>query len=250
MVEDRAKVKITEESDATISNPRVVVGVPEAGLVGLIACSHMIQQLKLHEIGHAESELLPQVVVVHESEPRSPIRFFGGGHLIVVLSEIPLAPRFSYEFAKELESWAKSKAAEMVVGVTGMPSRKRMESEDEAKPAVFGVSSSKEVASTLRRLGFQLFEEGVIAGMHATLLKQGMALGVPNLTLLVEAYPDFPDPRAAASAIEALNSLLSSEIDTKPLIEESEEIRLRTRDLMKRTQQNMQQTAEAPSAYA
>ncbi len=249
-MEDRARVKIVEDRDATISTPRIVVGVPEAGLVGLIACSHMIQQLKIEEVGHVDSILLPQVVVIHESEPKSPVRIFGGGRLVVVLSEIPLGPRFSYEFAKELENWAKAKGAEMVVGVTGMPSKKRMESEDEAKPNVFGVSSSKEVTNSLKRLGFQLFEEGIIAGTHATLLKQGMALGVQNVTLLVESYPEFPDPWAAVSAIEALNSLLSTKIDTKPLIAESEEIRLRTRDLMKRTQQSMQQTAEASSVYA
>jgi uncharacterized protein len=232
-----------------MSSPNIVIGVPEAGLVGLIAGSYMIQQLKLPEIGHVDSDLSPQVVVVHESEPRYPIRIFGNEHLIIVLSEMPLHARFSYELGVELEKWAKSKGARMVIGVTGAPSKERMESEKEEKPKVFGVSNSKEVTDTLKQLGIQLFEEGIIAGTYATLLREGITQNVPNLTVLVEAYPEFPDPSAAASSIEVLNSLLSTNIDTKPLMQESEEIRLRMRDVMRRTQQSMQPAMEAPSVY-
>lgn len=250
-MERRSRVQIIEVRAAAVSRPRVVVALPDAGLVGLIATSYLVQQLKLKEIGYVDSELFPQVVAVHGSEPKSPIRIFGneGERLVVFLSEIPLASRPSYEFANELENWAKSKGAEIVVGVSGMPSKKRMESEKETKPGVFGVSNDKAVTQTLKGHGVQLFQEGVIAGTHATLLKQGMALNVPNLTLLAESYPEFPDPSAAAAAIEALNGLLSISIDIKPLMEESEEVRLRMRDLMRRTKQTMERT-EAPSVYA
>lgn len=251
-LERRSRVQIVETSATAIASPRFIVGVPEAGLVGLIATSYVVQQLKLPEVGHVDSELLPQVVVIHESEPKSPIRIFGSEseHLIVVLSEIPLAPRFSYEFANELTNWAKSKSAEMIVGVTGIPSKNRMDSEKEVKPSVFGVSNSKTLADEMKRLGVPFFEEGMITGTHATIIKRGMALQLPSLILLVESYAEFPDPEAAASSIEVLRSLLAIKVDTKPLIEESEGIRIRTRDLMRRTQQSMQPTSEAPSVYA
>lgn len=252
-LEHRSRVQIVETDGKKISSPRIIVGVPEAGLVGLIAVSYMIQGLKLQEVGYVDSELLPQVVVVHGSEPRkSPIAIFAGEaeRLMVVLSEIPLAPRVSHEFGNEIEAWAKSKGAEMVVGVTGIPSKSRMEGENEKKPSVFGVSNNKEIAQKLKRFDVQLFEEGMIGGTPATLLSRGMALSVPNLILLVESYAEFPDPAAAVSAIDVLNSMLSIKMDTKPLVEESEGIRLRTRELMRRTQQNMQQAAEAPSVYA
>lgn len=252
-MEPRSKVQVVEAGRETIPNPRIVVGVPEAGLVGLIATSYMVQGLKLQEFGYVDSELLPQMVVIHGSEPkRSPIAIFGSEseRLVVVLSEIPLSPKLSYEFGNELEDWAKSKGAEMVVGVTGVPSKSRMEADRETKPSVFGVSNSKEIVQMLKRSGVQLFEEGMVAGTHATLLRRGVALGVPNLTLLVESFAEFPDPSAAVSAVEALNSLLSLNMDTKPLIEESEGIRLKTRELMRRTQRSMQQTREAPSVYA
>lgn len=252
-MEHRSRVQIVETGGKTISNPRIIVGVPESGLVGLISTSYIVQGLKLQEAGYVDSELLPQVVVIHGSEPKkSPVAIFASEteRLVAILSEIPLAPRVSYEFGNEVEAWAKSKEAEMVVGVTGIPSSRRMEGEGETKPRVFGLSNSKEIVQKLQRAAVQLFEEGMVGGTLATLLRRGMALGVPNLILLAESYAEFPDPTAAVSAIEVLNSVLSIKMDTKPLVEESEGIRLRTRELMRRTQQSMQQTAEAPSVYA
>lgn len=237
------------EESARVSNPRIVVGIPEAGLVGVIAGSYMMQQLKLQEIGYVESELMPEVVVVHNSEPKSPIRIFGGGNLILLVSEIPLDPGFSYDLAEGLEGWAKSKNAELLVGVTGLPSKNRMNFDENQKPILFGVSNSKKLRESLPSFGVQPFQEGVITGMHATLLKKGTLLDVPNLTLLAESYLEFPDPAAAATSVEALGRLLSIQIDTKSLVEESEKIRLKLRGLMRSTQESMAKTTEAPSVY-
>lgn len=244
------KVQIVVEEGTKVSNPRIVIGIPEAGLVGVIAGSYMIQQLKLQEIGHVESELLPEVVVVHNSEPKSPIRIFGGGSLILLVSEIPLDPGFSYELAETLEGWAMSKNAELVVGITGLPSKNRMNFDQNQKPILFGVSNDKKLRESLPSFGVQPFQEGVVTGIHATLLKEGALMNVPNLILLVESYLEFPDPAAAATSVEALGRLLSIQIDTKSLVEESEGIRLKLRGLMRNTQESIAKTAEAPSVYA
>jgi len=84
----------------------------------------------------------------------------------------------------------------------------------------------------------------------ASLLKYCVNFEQPAVVLLAESYLDFPDPGAAASIIKVLNNSVSLGLDVKPLIEESEEIRLRNRELMKRTQQAMQQAAQTiPSVY-
>jgi len=89
-----------------------------------------------------------------------------------------------------------------------------------------------------------------MVGTYAMLLKHCMAHAQSSVTLLAESYIQFPDPGAAAAVIEILNRLLSLEVNTKNLLEESEEIRIRNRELMSKTQQAMQQARESlPGVY-
>jgi len=107
------------EAAARVSRPNVIVGVPEVGLVGTIAASYLVEQLRLPEIANFESELLPPVVVVHDSEPKPPIRIFGKDALAVVVSEIPLVSLLSYGFASQIVAWCKAKQGKMVIGAPG-----------------------------------------------------------------------------------------------------------------------------------
>jgi predicted ATP-grasp superfamily ATP-dependent carboligase len=53
--------------------------------------------------------------------------------------------------------------------------------------------------------------------------------------LLAQCYPVYPDPGAAASAIESLEKFLELGIDVAELNERAEEIKLKARDLMRQT---------------
>jgi uncharacterized protein len=251
-LEGRSQAKIIENRGIKLTKPYVVVGVPDVGLVGLIASSFMIEHANMQEVGYVESESLPQVVMVHGSVPLPPVRLYasGDGKLVILLSEIPLPPRSSYEVASELESWALDKSAEAVIGLSGLPSSERLESDSDSKPKVFGISNNDLMIKEVGKYGVQPFEEGMITGTYATLINKGRLLGVNNLLLLAESYPEFPDPSAAASVVGVLNSMLGIKLDLKPLIEESEEIRLKMRDMMRRTQMTASQVGSPPSAYA
>lgn len=225
------------------------MGIPESGLVGTITCSYLVEQLKMAERGHIDSDLLPQVMIVHDSAAVYPVHIFGKEDLLVVLSEVPLPPFASRDMAKAIASWAKSLKASLVVGVTGAPSKDRDESQGEGKPTVVGVANTEATLATLKSAGASTFEDGIISGFYAMLLKQCNARGQSNLTLLGESLSQFPDPAAAAAVVEVLNRILSLKVDTKSLLKESEEIRLRTRELMQETQQASQSGGQPPSAY-
>lgn len=221
------------------------------GLVGTIAASYLVEHLGLPEIAYIESELLPPVIVVQDSEPKQPIRIFGKGSLAVVVSEVPLTPRFSYEFASELAGWSKATQSKMLIGITGLPSEARLESAGDENSMVLAVTNDDNIRKSIRSIGAQPFQHGIIASTYATLLRRCIALGVPNLTLLAESYAEFPDPGAAAAAVQVLNKLLLISVDVKPLLEGAEEIRLKMRGLMSQTQQTIQQqgTQTSPSVY-
>ena len=99
-----------------------------------------------------------------------------------------------------------------------------------------------------------LFEQGLIVGTYALILKESLKKQLPNITLFAESHHQFPDPGASASAIEALGRILNIDVNVKALMEKAEEIRLKTRELMKQTQQSMEtmkriQEKGTPSVY-
>lgn len=239
-----AEVSIIEKPSVKFESPMVLEGFPDVGLVGAIAVSHVISQLKLEEIGHLESELFPPVVVLHKGVPQDPIRLYGNGKLVVIVSEIAIPPEAIYPLAKSLAGWFESIKANVVVSLNGFPAQYRMEVET---PSVFGVATSSQVLNLLKQKGIELMEEGFIAGVYAVILKECVRRGIPVLALLAECFPTYPDPGAAASVLQALNNLFNLGVDTKLLLDKAEEIRLKARDLMKQAQQNflrLQKTRE------
>ena len=240
---------VIKDSGPKLSKPNIIVGVPESGLVGTITCSYLMEQLKLPERGFIDSDLVPQVMIVHNSTATYPIHIFGKDQLVVVLSEVPLPPYASLEVAKKIASWAKSLKANVVIGVTGAPSKTRDESHGEGKPTVVGVGNTESSLASLKSSGALPFEDGIISGFYANLLKHCNANGQSNITLLAESLSQFPDPAAAASIIEVLSKLLSLSLDAQPLLKESEEIRLKSRELMAQTQMAAQPGGRSPSAY-
>jgi uncharacterized protein len=233
-----------------VSNPNVVVGVPGAGLVGTIAASYLVEQLKLEERGYIDSDFMPPVMIVHSSKARYPVHILGKGDLLMVLSEVPLAGRLAIEIAREVASWAKSLKANLVIGVTGAPSKKREDAQGEGKAVVLGVGNDEKSLKVLKDSGVLPFEEGVISGFYASLIKYSTKNEQSAGVLLAESLEQFPDPGASVAIVESLNALFSLGADTKALLQEAEGIRLRTRELMQETQQAQQPGATGPTAGA
>jgi uncharacterized protein len=228
-----------------------LVGMPDTGLTGMIAVSHIVHALDLSEIGHIESDLLPPVMVIHEGDPQVPIRLFGDSKLAVLTSEMPINTMAVAPLSRTLVDWAVSKKVEMLISVSGVAIQNRLEIET---PQVFGVSTTKEGKTLLKDAGISLLEEGFMVGPHAMILRESMSKGLNNLVLLAQSHSQYPDPGAAASAITAVNKLLKLNVDVKELIEQAEEIRVKTRELMQRTTRSMQgmakgQEQELPAMY-
>src|SRR5438445_12582881 len=143
------------------------------------------------------------------------------------------------------------KNSELLIGITSVPFEGRIEHAEEGKtPHVLALASDSRLSDLVKRNGTDSFEEGMLIGTYAVLVKQSMLLGQPNITLLAEAYPQFPDPGAAAAVIEVLNKVLPIQVDVGNLIKQADEVRLRMRQLMARTQENLKRMAEtAPSVY-
>jgi uncharacterized protein len=239
------------ETTPILPNVDIVIGIPDVGLVGPIAATHIIESLKLPDIGYFESKIFPPVTVVHDHIPKSPVRLYGNEKLVVLVAEMPIAPYLVYPLADALIKWFLKKKPHLIISLGGVARQDRVEVET---PDVFGLPTDEEVVGMLKNSNIKVFEEGLLVGSYGTILKDCMRANLHSVYLMAEAHMKYPDPGAAASAISAVNRLIGTKIDVSVLKEKSEEIRVRARDLMKRTGSNMDelqkvQEQEIPMMY-
>lgn len=228
-----------------------LIGVPGIGLVGVIASSYIARTLNMKEVGYFESDLFPPIIVVHEGNPKPPIRIYNSDDLAIITSEIPLPPEAIFPTARTIIKWAQTKNIELLISLTGIAVQNRLEIE---VPAVYGVGTTTVIQNRFKDAGVASFEEGFMSGLHAIIIQEAIKNAVPNMILLAQSHHQYPDPAAAVSIIKSIKNMLDIEIDIQKLLSEAEEIRLKTRELMLRTQSTMQkiqkeQEQEIPGMY-
>jgi len=213
-----------------------LIGVPDVGLVSSIALSYVIQEKEMTEVGYLESDFFPPVLVIHNGEPQSPFRLYRKDDVVAMISEIPIELKLLPQIARSIVDWAKSKGVELLIALSGIAVQNRLEIEI---PKVYSVGSSPSVNKIIKSLEIDVLEEGFITGLHAIVMKQSLKKNVPNMILLAQSHLQYPDPGAAASLITSFSKLLEWEMDVKKLLSQEEEIRLKLRELMQNTQQQM-----------
>ena len=105
-------------------------------------------------------------------------------------------------------------------------------------PKVFAALSEKALESKLNGAA-EILEEGYIVGAYGLLLRKCAQSSVPAITLLTQSYYNYPDPEAAAATLIAVNKILELKVDVSELLKRGEEIRLRSKDMMHRTHEEM-----------
>ncbi len=175
-----------------------------------------------------------------ESEEREELKI----NTVLVLSEIAVPPYAVFPLTRALSAWFKEKGVQLAISLTGLAVRNRMEIEE---PEVFGVANSEAAVQELRKRGVEIFEEGFIAGIYASMLRECRAVSVDAIALLTQCFPAYPDPGAAASALKTLEKFVPLRVDVGELLKRAEEIKLKARDLMRQTSiaaSQMQKNAE------
>ena len=213
----------------------VINGLPDVGLVGLLAASHIISSLKLKEVGAIESELLPPLIVLHAGVPKAPVRIFSGNGLVVIIAETVIPSSLIRPLATSLVEWASEKEVKLMLSLGGMAVSNR---QDIDAPKVFAALSAKPLEAQLNGAA-DVLEEGYIVGAYGLLLRKCAQASIPAITLLTQSHYNYPDPEAAAASLMAVNKILGLKVDISDLLKKGEEIRLRSKDMMHRTHEEM-----------
>ncbi|HJW98292.1 MAG TPA: PAC2 family protein, partial [Candidatus Bathyarchaeia archaeon] len=224
------------EKGAVPSGATLIFGFPDVGLVGVIAASYLVDELKLDEVAHADSTLLPPLVVLHEGLPHSSIRIFGDDKILLVVSEVPVPADVIYPVMDALIDWGRSKNVKMMIALGGIPIQDR---QDAKELKAFAAASSPEAMKIAEDKQIEILTDGYLVGAQAIMLQRAANSGIPALSLLAQCFYNYPDPEAAAEVLKGLGRITGVKVSVEKLVEKGEEIRLRARDVMKRTQEEM-----------
>ena len=214
----------------------MINGLPDVGLVGLIATSHIISELDLNEIAYMDSDLLPPIVVLHEGLPHAPLRIFGNSNLLATISETAIPANGIYAVIRHLVRWGQAKNVKLMISIGGLPVPNR---QDISEPKVYGIGTTPELIKMLKDKEVEIVREGFMVGPQALILRYCMEINVPGIALLAQSFFNYPDPEAAAAVVRELSKITDIKVDVSKLLEKGEEIRLKARDIMKRTQMEM-----------
>ncbi len=211
----------------------LLLGFPGPGLVGVIAADFLVRELGMERVGYVDRSDLPPVMGVDGGVVRHPIGIFQDGRTVVIKSEVPIPPDPLVAMLGDVLNWAKVRGFDLVLLLGGVGERERMDLE---RPGVFRIFSSRGVkVSRGDEIGGEDLSGGYISGFAAYFLREARRRGVPAAALLAQSFPNYPDPGAAASLIEALKPVLDREVNVESLERESEAIRLKLKELMRQT---------------
>ena len=216
----------------------IIEGFPDVGLVGSIAASFIADRLGMKEVGYMDVEALPPIISVRDGRILELIRIYRKDNLLAILSDVPVPASIVKPFSRELMNWIESKKPKLLISLTGIPEPNRLNID---KPKVYLLASNAELARKLHEAtGIDMFKDGFIAGIKGMLIKEGARRKIDTILVSAQSHFNYPDPGSAAEVVKYLSKILHIELDVKPLLESAEELKLRLRDLMRRTSRMMQ----------
>jgi uncharacterized protein len=237
---DGNDIRIFELKKKDLRGATIIDGFPSVGLVSSISANYLIKVLKMEHIGIMDSPQFPTVSLIRDATPLSPVRIYAsdkgnrGDQIVAFISEFQAPPNLIRPISRVLVDWAIEQRCRMIVSPEGLVLDPEIRDSADISEVVFGIASTPRARELLKEHGIRQFEEGVISGVAGVLLNEGRKRDFDVLTLLAEAHPDFPDAKAAALVLEAIDDiLLGIEFDAKPLFEEAKRIEEHIREIQK-----------------
>ena len=210
--------EVFEIKNKKLKNPIIFAGFVGAGLVGPVAINHIIEKLKMEEIGVMRSKYLPPSTVFMRGRLRHPFRFYANqeGTICAIICEITLRMEGLYSLVSTILDWAAAKGSKEIVILDGVASS---EHDDKAYCA-----AEEDLIRTMADKNINMIPQGFITGIPGGILNECLVREIQGLTLLAKADKSSPDSEAAATLIEALNRFYEMDIDTTDLQENKDKI--------------------------
>lgn len=201
-------------------NPLFIAGFPGIGLVGNIACQHIIEELEMKPVGSIDSRFFPPLAVLFNGIITLPVRIYENAkkEVVVVISDIPVHPTSSYDISKVLVDWMHKNNAKTILSIAGIATTT-------GERRVFGGATNIKMLEKMRGKT-EIFQVGTISGISGSIMTDCFLRNIPAISLLGETPGPNPDPRAAVQVINSINSIFDLSIQTDKLMSQAEQIEL------------------------
>jgi uncharacterized protein len=220
----------------------LIIGFPSIGLVGTLAISYLINHLDMKKIEEIDHPNFPPTLFVEDGEILFPIRIYYQDNIFILISELPMDPYLVYEFTESIVQFCKKNKIQKIIIVSGMETTNL----DPIEPKIYGLVTHQSLEELLYANRISKFLSGSIYGTDAAMITVFKKSKIPTLILYAECHPFFPDPEASIIAITTLAKILNIKIDNIEIQKSMEQLRIRNRNLMKKTINALQQH-EKPS---
>lgn len=236
---------IIEEVETAFDRPVILEGLPDTGLVGTISLSYYLTKLGFEKTGYLETEHFPPMLVVRNGKIGDVMEIYFKDNVYILRSELPISQEWVYDIVKEIVDWVRSKNPRLFISLGGIPHPYRIDITD---PKVYAIPTSEEaLAITSKIKDVEILKDGLIFGPKALILRKLERLKINGLGLFVESYLNYPDPGSAAKVLTLLPEIGLEKVEVDSLIASAEEIRMRYRELMRRTDDEVKRMRSAPS---
>ena len=212
------EAEVFEIKKVELKSPIIFAGFVGAGLVGPLAINHIIDKLKMEEIGVMRSKYLPPSTVFMRGRLRHPFRFYANqeGTVCAIICEITLKMEGLYSLVSSILDWAAEKGSKEIVILDGVAST---EHDDKAYCA-----AEEDLIRTMADKDIKMIPQGFITGIPGGILNECLVREIQGVTLLAKANKIAPDSAAAGTLIQAVNRFYEMSIDVTELQENKEKL--------------------------
>lgn len=229
----------------------MILGAANAGLVGTISASHIIEELDLKEVAHLHSSKFPPISVFIDGVLQNPFRIYADGaegknaKVFLATTELPLNKDTFHDVAHILLDYVAELGIQTVITLVGFPVQvlDKYDVFFAAEPEIF--NKLKEIE------GLKPLPKGMIYGLEALVLNETLERELDGYSLIVPVKEYMPATRSAAALIDILNKIYDFlDIDTEELIKRDDFLQNKLKELaeqIRRSQEPDQYMAPPPS---
>jgi uncharacterized protein len=202
--------EIYEIKKTILKSPVIFAGFVGAGLVGPLSVGHIIDKLKMEEIGYLRSRYLPPSTVFIQGRLRHPFRLYSNndGTICAIICEITL-PFGLHDIVSTILNWAEKNGSHEIVILDGVAATTH---DNKAFCA-----AEEDLCRVMEGNDIKMIPQGFITGVAGGLLNECLVRKIQGVALLVKASEKGADPLAAATLVEAVNRAYNMNIDTTDL---------------------------------
>jgi len=210
--------QVYEIKKTVLKSPVIFAGFVGAGLVGPLSVGHIIDKLKMEEIGYLRSSHLPPSTVFMQGRLRHPFRLYSNkeGTVCAIICEITLRIEGLHDIISTILEWAEKNGSHEIVILDGVASKTH---DNKAFCA-----AEEDLCRVMESNDINMIPQGFITGVAGGLLNECLMRPIQGVTLLVKANDTGADPLAAATLVDAVNRAYGMDIDTSDLRNEKKRI--------------------------